>query len=76
MTQCQLPAFKSGKHQRGHKEFILRPRRAPNIVWQNAWQVERGKQSSSEQPCAERDLFKIDLRVQRVPQNAVLEDQR
>ncbi len=37
--------------------------------------MEHDKQSSSEQSCAEGDLFKIDPRVQGVPQNAVLEDQ-
>ena len=41
----------------------------------NAWRVDRDKQSSSEQSCEEGDLFKIDLRVERVPQIAVLEDQ-
>ena len=40
----------------------------------NARQVEHGKQSSSEQSCAEGDVFKMDLHVQ-VSQNAVLEDQ-
>ena len=54
---------------------IRTPRPAPNIVVKNAWQVEHGKQSSSEQSSAEGDLFKIDLRVQGAPQNAVLEDQ-
>ena len=51
------------------------PRPAPKIVLKNAWQVEHGKQTSSEQTCAEGDLFKINLRVQGVPQNAVLQDQ-
>ena len=41
----------------------------------NVWQVQHDRQSSNEQSCAERDLFKIDLSVQEVPQNAVLEDQ-
>ena len=45
------------------------------MVFENVWQVERDKQSSSEQSCAEGDLFKFDLGVQGVPQNAVLEDQ-
>ena len=54
---------------------IPTPRPAPKIVLNNAWQVEHGKQSSSENSCAEGDLFKTDLRVQGVPQNAVLEDQ-
>ena len=51
------------------------PRPAPKIVLKNAWKVEHDKQSSSEQSCAEEDLFKIDLRVQGVPPTAVLEDQ-
>ena len=51
------------------------PRPAPKIVLKNAWQVEHGKQSSSEQSCAEGDLFKIVLCVQGVPQTTVLEDQ-
>ena len=51
------------------------PRPAPKIVLKNAWQVEHGKQSSSEQSCAEGDLFKMVLRVQGVPQTTVLEDQ-
>ena len=51
------------------------PRPAPKIVLKNAWQVEHGKQTSSEQTCAEGDLLKINLRVQGVPQNAVLQDQ-
>ena len=54
---------------------IPTPRPAPKIVLKNAWQVEHCKQSSSEKSCAEGDLFKTDLRVQGVPQNAVLEDQ-
>ena len=57
-------------HQR-----ILTPRPPPKIVLKNVWQVERDKQSSSEQSCAEADFFKIDLRVQGVPLNAVPEDQ-
>ena len=48
---------------------------APKIVLKNAWQVEQGKLSSCEKSCAEGGTFKIDLRVQGVPQNAVLEDQ-
>ena len=39
---------------------------APKIVLKDTWQVEQSK----------RNLFKIDLRIQRIPQNAVLEDQR
>ena len=54
---------------------IPQPRPPLRVVLENVWQVQHDKQSSNEQSCAERDLFKIDLRVQGVPQNAVLEDQ-
>ena len=45
------------------------------MVFENVWQVEHDNKSSSEQQCGEGDLFKFDLRVQTVPQNAVLQDQ-
>ena len=54
---------------------IPAPRPPPKVVLKNGWQVQHDKPSSNEQSCAERDLFKIDLSVQEVPQNAVLEDQ-
>ena len=54
---------------------IPAPRTPPKVVLKNVWQVQHDRQSSNEQSCAERDLFKIDLSVQEVPQNAVLEDQ-
>ena len=54
---------------------IPAPRTPPKVVMKNVWQVQHDRQSSNEQSCAERDLFKIDLSVQEVPQNAVLEDQ-
>ena len=54
---------------------IPKPRPPVRVVLENVWQVQHDNQSSKEQSCAERDLFKIDLRVQGVPQNAVLEDQ-
>ena len=54
---------------------IPAPRPAPKNVLKNVRQVQRDKPSSSGQSCAERDPFKIDLRVQGVPLNPVLEDQ-
>ena len=45
------------------------------MALKNAEQVEQDELSCSEKPCAEGDLFKIDLHVQEVPKNAVLEDQ-
>ena len=72
MTQYQLTALKKVSSLRLDKFLyhrILTPRPATNIVLKNAWQVERGKQSSSEQSCSEGDLFKMDLRVQGVLQD-------
>ena len=45
------------------------------LYLKNVWQVQHDKRSSNEQSCAEGDLFKIDLRLQGVAQNAVVEDQ-
>ena len=55
-------------HQR-----IPTPRPALKIVPKDAWQVEEGKLSrrERERSLAERRLFKIDFRFQKVPQNAV-----
>ena len=44
----------------------LRP--APKTVLKDAWLVEQGKLSSIERSTAEGDLFKIDLRIQGIPQ--------
>ena len=51
----------------------LRP--APQIVPNDAWQIQQGKQSSSEISAADGILFKIDLRIQGVPQDSGLKDQ-
>ena len=82
--------FKSGKHKRGpdfvpkdsHQDFAPEDSHArlhPTIVLHNAWKVQHDEEvqqlSGTEESCAEGDPFKIDLRVQGVPQNAVIEDQ-
>ena len=79
------PDVRTGQEPEDHKrrqqggnilyQRIPTPRPAPKIVLKDALQVEQGKQSSSERSPGEENLFIIDLRVQRVPQTAVLEHQ-
>ena len=64
MTQCQLTALERQQAFKETKSCIKGP--APKIPLKNAWQVEQGKISCSEQSCGEGDQFKIDLRVQGV----------
>ena len=73
MTQCWLTALQKWLQKLYQK--IPTPRLPPKVVRKNVSQVQHDKQSSREQSCAEGAPFKIDLCVQRVPRNAVLEDQ-
>ena len=54
---------------------IPTPRPALKIVLKDAWQVEQGTLSSKETSTVEGNLFQIDLRIQKHPQNTVLQDQ-
>ena len=54
---------------------IPTPRPALKIVLKDAWQVEQGTLSSKKTSTVEGNLFQIDLRIQKHPQNTVLQDQ-
>ena len=81
MTQCQLTEFKKVVNTRRGNILYQRiptPRPPPQVVLKNAWQVQHDKevqlQPGNEQSYGGGDPFKIDLRVEGVPQNAVFED--
>ena len=69
---------------------VSTPRSAPQIVLKDAWQSSSGRPTAEQQqqpeqqqgtptssgkPLAEENPFKIDLRIQGIPEDALLEDQ-
>ena len=79
MTLCQLTALKEWRTPNLKYQRTPTPRPLPNSVSKEAWQVQRDEQfkrgSGIGKPVANEEKFKIDLRVQGVPQKAVLEDE-
>ena len=78
-TQCLLTALKKVVSTKTDVIRIPTPRSLPKIELKEAWQEQRDdhsqRRSGIGKPIADEERFKIDLRVQGVPHEAVLEDE-